>query len=270
MKAELDENIKKLLVEFYLIQCKGWVKSQGKGTSAAGRTLEYLLGKKEDAKSLPDYYGIELKTKLCTSNYPLRLFSAVLDNRPNVMNELYEKCSWKRTRNEGERELFDFISSTKFSNTHRKYAFKLKVNRPKRRVELLMYNNWNKTSVYNDMSWSFDELELRLTTKLSCLAIIHAWKMTLKETDTEYFKYASINLYRLKSFENFIDLIEEGKIDVDLKLYPYYIGENKGKLRNRETTFVINESDIYLLFDKMDIKLNDILKEIPKEENKQI
>ena len=184
------------------------------------------------------------------------------------MNELYEKCSWKRTRNEGERELYDFINSTKFSNTHRKYAFKLKVNRLKRCVELLMYNNWNKTPVYNDMSWSFDELELRLTTKLSCLAIIHAWKMTLKENNTDYFKYANINLYRLKSFENFIDLIEEGKIAVDLKLYPYYTGENKGKLRNRETTFVINESDISLLFDKIDIKLNDILKEISKEENK--
>lgn len=77
-------------------------------------------------------------------------------------------------------------------------------------------------------------------------------------------------MYQLKSFENFIDLIEEGKIAVDLKLYPYYTGENKGKLRNRETTFVINESDISLLFDKIDIKLNDILREIPKEENKQI
>ena len=71
MKQKLDENIKKLLIEFYLIQCKGWVKSQGKGTSAAGMTLEYLLGKKEDSKALPDYYGIELKTKLCTSNYPV-------------------------------------------------------------------------------------------------------------------------------------------------------------------------------------------------------
>lgn len=263
MRPNLDKNVKKLLVEFYLIQCKGWVKSQGKGTSAAGKTLEYLLGKKEDAKSLPDYYGIELKTKLNTSNYPVRLFSAVLDNRPNVMNELYEKCSWKRTRHEGERELYDFINAIEFSNTHRKHAFKLYVNREKRRVELLLYNNWDSILIHNDMSWSFDELELRLTTKLSCLAIIHAQKSLLKATNTEYFKYTSLDLYQLKSFGNFIDLLESGKIAVDLKLYPYYSGENKGKLRNRETTFVIKESDIPLLFNKINIKVSDIINEIP-------
>ena len=270
MKPKIEENVKKLLVEFYLIQCKGWVKSQGKGTSAAGTTLEYLLGKKEDAKSLPDYYGIELKTKLATSTYPIRLFSAVLDNRPNVMNELYEKCSWKRTRNEGERELYDFINATKFSNTHRKYAFKLNVDRKKKRVDLLLYNNWDKKMINNNMSWSFDELELRLTTKLSCLAIIHAWKKTLKSTNSEYFKYTNMNLYYLKSFKNFIDLLDNGKIGVDLKMYPYYTGENRGKLRNRETTFVISEEDIPLLFDKIDLNVNDIVKETPKEENKQI
>lgn len=50
MKQKLDENIKKLLIEFYLIQCKGWVKSQCKGTSAAGMTLDIYLEKRRIQK----------------------------------------------------------------------------------------------------------------------------------------------------------------------------------------------------------------------------
>ena len=89
----MDSNIKKLLKEFYLIKCKGWVKNTGSGTSSAGTTLEHLFGKQEDALPLPDYLGIELKTKLITSKYEIRLFSAVLDNKPDLMNKLWQLCS---------------------------------------------------------------------------------------------------------------------------------------------------------------------------------
>ena len=41
----MKEKIKQLLKEFYLIQCKNWVKSTGSGESAAGTTLEHLFGK---------------------------------------------------------------------------------------------------------------------------------------------------------------------------------------------------------------------------------
>ena len=263
MNEELFDNEKNLIIEFYLIHCRGWIKSQGKGTSAAGATFEYLLGKKEDTNSLPDYYGIELKTKLITSTYPIRLFSVVPDNRPSVLNELYDKCSWGKLGNREIKVLQAIINTTSYSNNHRKYAFKLYVNRAKRRVELLVRNNWDNYYVTNDISWSFDELELRLTTKLSNLAIIHAQKETVKENKIEYFKYNTMDLYRLKSFDNFLDLLESGKIFVELKMYPYTDGELKGQFRNRETTFNINEEDIPLLFDKADANVKNIVKNIP-------
>lgn len=262
MNEELFDNEKKLIFEFYLIHCRGWIKSQGKGTSAAGATFEYLLGKKEDTKSLPDYYGIELKTKLSTSTYPIRLFSVVPDNRPGVLNELYDNCSWSKPGYKDLKVLQAIINTTSYSNNHRRYAFKLHVNREKKRVELLVRNNWDNYYVTNDISWSFDELELRLTIKLSSLAIIHAQKETVKETKIEYFKYNTMDLYRLKSFDNFLNLLESGKIFVELKMYPYTEGELKGQFRNRETTFNINEADIPLLFDKVEANIKDIVKNI--------
>ena len=40
----MEDNIKKLKTEFYKIQCKNWIENTEKGTSAAGKILENLLG----------------------------------------------------------------------------------------------------------------------------------------------------------------------------------------------------------------------------------
>lgn len=248
----MKEKIKQLLKEFYLIQCKGWVKSTGSGKSAAGTTLEHLFGKQEDTLPLPDYLGIELKTKLITSNYNVRLFSAVLDNKPDLMNKLWKLCSWKCTRNGGTRELYDDFNAIDYSNTHRKYAFKMYVNYEKECVELLLYNNWNKKNVNIDMSWSFRELEQRLKIKLSYMALVHAEKFVNKETKEEKFKYLDMTIYKLRSFDVFLKLLEQGIISVNLKMYPFKEPERQDKFRNRETTFCISQENLSLLFEKID------------------
>lgn len=248
----MDLNIQKLLKEFYLIQCRGWVKSTGAGKSAAGTTLEHFLGKQEDALPLPDYLGIELKTKLITSKYDVRLFSAVLDNEPDLMNKLWKMCSWKYTKNGGMRALYDNFNAIQYSNTHRKYAFKMHVNYEKECVELLLYNNWDRKKVNIDMSWSFNELKQRLKVKLSYMALVHAKKFVNKETKEEKFKYLDMTIYKLKSFDVFLRLIEQGIISVDLKMYLYKDAERQNKFRNRETTFCISQENIPLLFEKVD------------------
>lgn len=248
----MDSNIKKLLKEFYLIQCKGWVKNTGSGTSSAGTTLEHLFGKQEDALPLPDYLGIELKTKLITSKYEIRLFSAVLDNKPDLMNKLWQLCSWKCTRNGGTRSLYDNFNALQYSNTHRKYAFKMHINYAKKCVELLLYNNWDKKKVNIDMSWSFRELEQRLKIKLSHMALVHAEKFVNKETKEEKFKYLDMTIYKLRSFDVFLKLLEQGIISVNLKMYPFKEPERQDKFRNRETTFCIFQENLPLLFEKID------------------
>lgn len=246
-------NFKKLMDEFYLIQCKNWVKSEVEGNSGAGATLEMLLGKRLDAASLPDYLGIELKTKSIYSNYAIGLFNAVLDNEPNQMDKLFERCSWKCTRNGGENELYDVIDTMGYSNEHRKYSFKLELDWEKEKVNLLIYHNWDKYHVKNNMSWSFKELELRLNKKLSYLALIHYDRYTDPKTKEIYFKYLDIAIYKLKSFTEFLELLDKGIIKVELKMFKYKEGPNKGYFRNKETTFVIDEENIKYLFDRINL-----------------
>ena len=72
-------NLKRLSNEFYRIQCMNWIKNVGKGYSSVGKTLENILGKTDDYESLPDFDGIELKTKLDGSEPYVGLISIVPD-----------------------------------------------------------------------------------------------------------------------------------------------------------------------------------------------
>lgn len=248
------DNLIKLLDEFYLIQCRGWVKNTGVGSSSAGSTFEHLLGKQTDTSPLPDYLGIELKTKLIVSKYRIGLFSSCPDNRPNTMQILWNKCSWRCNRNKCTRELYDVISATEFSNHHRKYSFKLHVNYDTEKIELLLYNNWNKKIELINISWSFSTLQYRLERKLNYLALIHAEKFLDIKTKQLYFKYSDITLYKLKDFSTFLALIEQGKIFAELRMYAVINNEGEEVLRNREFSFCISESDLALLFNKIDVK----------------
>ena len=64
----LTENLEQLKQEFIRIKKLGYVKSTRNGPTGIGKTFEDLLGKKEDALGLPDYKGIEIKTKRSYSN----------------------------------------------------------------------------------------------------------------------------------------------------------------------------------------------------------
>ena len=77
-------------------------------------------------------------------------------------------------------------------------------------------------------------------------------KLEKEETKEEKFKYLDMTIYKLKSFDTFLKLLEQGKINVDLKMYLYNEPERQDKFRNRETTFCISQENLTLLFEKID------------------
>ena len=85
------KEIEQLEKEFKRIKNMGYVKSTRNGPTGIGKTFEDLLGKKEDALGLPDYKGIEIKTKRSYSNSYTTLFNATLHGQNNY--ETKRLCS---------------------------------------------------------------------------------------------------------------------------------------------------------------------------------
>ena len=68
-----------------------------------------------------------------------------------------------------------------------------------------------------------------------------------------YFKYHNLKLYKLKSFDKFLELIEDGTISVNMKISFYTSKEKYGKIQDKGTTFEIKEKDLEKLFTRIDI-----------------
>ena len=67
MNQEILKKMQELLKQFYRIQSMNWIATKANGYGGAGQTLEILLKKAIDRDILPDYHGIEIKTKQTVS-----------------------------------------------------------------------------------------------------------------------------------------------------------------------------------------------------------
>ena len=84
--------------------------------------------------------------------------------------------------------------------------------------------------------------------KLQNLAIVNTW--TKNVDGWNYFKYYKIDFYKLKDFETFLKLLEEGIIRINLKVDIYLDEKNYGKTYDHGCGFSISEKDIMKLFYK--------------------
>ena len=61
-----------------------------------------------------------------------------------------------------------------------------------------------------------------------------------------------MEIYKLKNFDKFLELIEEGKIQVTFKLYQLEDKDNYGKVLDKGTSFEISKDSIEDLFQRME------------------
>lgn len=224
-----------------------WVKSTRKGHVGIGKTFEDLLGKEEESFSIPDYHGIEIKTKRFNTRQSLGLFCAEPDGK-----EMFES---ERIRLKYGYPSKTFPQFLVFNNNIRankdrqigNYKFSLKIDHNERAV-FLVIKDLNNNVVDMETCWSFDLLQECLERKLKYLAVIKAYSKF--ENETEYFKYSKMTFYKNVIFEQFIKLLEQGKIFVNFKI-GVFSGEYRfGHPHNRGTGFTIYEENIKYLYEK--------------------
>ena len=240
------ENVRKLRIEFERIKAKGYIKGIYNNYSAIGRTFENELNLPENAFSVPDYYGIEIKTRRAYSKSYITLFTAVPDGENLFeLERLKEAYGYpcKKDRNYKVLYIEAFGNKTNFAGI--KYQYKIDVSRSEKRIYLTIFNKFNDL-IERKIYWSFDYLKEKLTTKLQYLAIINAW--TNKIENWNYFKYYKLDIYKLKDYETFINLIENGSIKLTIKLDIYLNEKYYGKTYDHGCGFTIEEHSLPKLF----------------------
>lgn len=244
----MNSNILQLKKEFEKIAKKGYIKGIYNCLSSIGRTFENELHLPMNKEGIPDYYGIEIKTRRTYSKSDITLFNAVPDGEETLeVERLKNTYGYPYKKDRKYKVLYFDAYANKLTFGGVKYQYKIDIDRKEEKVYLCVYNRYEKL-IERKVYWSFNYLEKKILTKLNFLAIVNAW--TKEINDWNYFKYYKIDFYMLKKFKKFIDLLENGTIKITFKVGIYLDKNNYGKMYDHGCGFKLSEKDITKLFYK--------------------
>ena len=231
--------------EFESVRNMGWVKSLRNGTTGVGYTFEKLLGLQENSLAFPDFYNIEIKTHRKFSKSFICLFSCdPKGNNSYEIKHIYDNYGYFSNKDKNKKVL----NTSLFCNRKKRvgdYFFYLKIDRYVNKLCLHIYNK-NGDLLEKSSFWSFNILQEKLYNKLEYLAYITAENKFVD--GIEFFKYTHIYFYKLKSFNTFLDLLEQQKICISFKVGGNINLNFPWQIDNHGTSFSIRSNDLKLLY----------------------
>ena len=218
----------------------GWITTHRAGPTGIGKTLEDLLGIPENNIDGPDFGDYELKSCRLDSNSMLTMFTrAPQPARANTYLRLKYGYSSGAYDND-EKVLHSTLSADRFTPIA-DTGHSLKISCDVDGIYILSENG------IENVFWSRDALKKCFEKKYKN-KFVYAKAQSRGSGASEQFKF--VEAYEVSGFdyEAFIDLLEEGKIYVDLRIGQYHNGPNKGKTHDHGTGFRIKEIDQPRLF----------------------
>ena len=224
-----------LIKKFIEISNKGWIKGVNNNFGSCGLTFEREIGKTQDADFFPDYNGIELKCCTRFSNYPLYLFTISFDGPGlNETDRIAQLFGYSDKDFKDKKVLFAKLSGKHAITQRNGYRMKLEINDSEEKIYLNV-NSINGQLLDDKSYLTFQSLYNHLTVKLNKMALIHASKKVFD--NNYYYRFYRIDIYELRSFDNFISMLKEGKINVTLISRLNKSGDKIGEYRNKNLVF---------------------------------
>ena len=232
MISTLDE----FIVEYKKIKNMGWVKTHRSGPTGVGKTLEDLLGIKENNLDEPDFGEYELKSCRKNSQSMLTMFTKS-PQPPKSNSYLLEKYGYSsNTYDNDEKVLHATLTAERFvpiADTGK--ALKIVCDDEK----IYIASKDGAENVFWDRHGLKRAFEKKYKNKF-----VYAKAQSREAGENEEFYYEEA--YELSGFDYdaFVKMLESGKIFVDLRIGQYL----DGRTHDHGTGFRIREIDQPRLF----------------------
>jgi hypothetical protein len=226
--------------EFRQIQARDWVRTHRQGPTGIGKTLEDLLGISENNLGEPDFGEYELKSSRLNSKSMLTIFTcAPQPAKANTYLRLKYGYS-SSAYNNNEKVLHSTLNALSFTPIA-DTGYKLKITCKGSRLYIA-----NETEVEN-VYWDSELLRKTFNKKYKH-KFVYVKAEARGDQEVEEFRYVSAHAVSGFDYDEFLLLLEQGKIYVDLRIGQYHSGKNLGKTHDHGTAFRIRECDQDLLF----------------------
>jgi len=225
--------LRKLKEQLEKIRAMGFIKTHRAHDTGIGKTLEDLLGIKENNLRLPDVGDVELKAKRIDSGSMLTV--ATKSPEPKGINKvLFEK--YKYLDKEGKYNLHSTVCGSRKNPQSFKVVFE---------GGKLVLKNKSRIAVYWPIS-IFDDV---LKAKSDKILLAFAETKGERKTKNERFHFTEAYLLSNLNINKFKSAVESDKLKIDIRMGVYRSGKNKGKYHDHGTGFRINKRDFLHLFD---------------------
>lgn len=214
---------------------KGYVKTHRTGSTGIGKTLEDLLGIQENNIPSPDFNEeIELKTARKISSSMLTLFTKAPLPR-NANSHLLETFGYITGESQGRKILHTTVNGVDYNTLRGVPGFKINVTSDK--LILSAYQHIDIVPY-----WDREILRKCFESKLPKLVYLKAESKGINED--EEFWYNEAYLLSGFNFDNFIRLVREGNILVDIRIGQY----PNGRPHDHGTGFRVHPNKLDLCF----------------------
>ena len=212
----------------------GFIKTHRKGDTGIGKTLEDLLGIKENNIPLADIGGIaELKSYRKDAKSMMTLFT--LEPLPRGGDRdrlLLDNFGYSKRDNRRSKELHSTLSCKRYNNQN----LRLAIEKDKIRVK-------GKNKILN-IFWDMESVEKKFNKKLPALVYVLANTKTMKKN--EYFHFNEAYLLENFDFNLFKKRIRADDIVIDFRMYY----RPNGSVRNHGTAFRVKVNKLDDCFSK--------------------
>ena len=227
-------DLKTLKEKLRQIKKMGFVKTHRRGDTGIGKTLEDLLGIKENNIPLPDIGGVaELKSYRKNAKSMMTLFT--LEPLPKGGDRdrlLLDNFGYSKRDNQRSKELHSTLSCKRYNNQN----LKLSVEKDKIRVK----GKGKRLNIF----WDMESLRNKFNEKLPALVYVLADTKIVDEI--EYFHFNEAYLLEDFDFELFKKRVRADDIVVDFRMYY----RPNGSVRNHGTGFRVKINKLDDCFSK--------------------
>jgi len=199
-----------LIEKLKAIKEMGYVKTHRTGTTGVGKTLEDLLGIVENNVPGPNAEMIELKSARKNVGSMLTLFTkSPLPRKANSV--LLQRYGYESARGNKRKELHTTVNATRYNQLKGTPGFKIEIHED--RIDLV--------DVQNEILgyWDKETLKTYFERKLPKLLYVKA-EAKGRGSDEEFW-FNEAWLLSGFNFNNFLNLLREGTILVDIRIGQY-------------------------------------------------
>jgi hypothetical protein len=224
-----SEIVKKLKI----LKGKGFIRTHRAGTTGIGKTLEDILGIKENNIPGPNAAMIELKSARKDATSMLTLFTKA-PLPPKANSVLLDKFGYESARGNKRKELHTTVNAKEFNTLKGKVGFKIDIQEDM--VNLL--------TPKNEILGYWDRETLRKTFEKKLPKLLYVKAESKGKGYKEEFRYVEAWLLGGFDFDRFVQLLMEGVILVDIRIGQY----PSGKPHDHGTGFRVLPDNLDLCF----------------------